>query len=406
MTGSASIRLAPALWLSGLSACSAFASPGSVEDWAVVQRGDLQVEVDVTGTLRAVRSSPVGNPDVPGGWDFKIVRILPEGTEVKKGTPVIIFDSSEMDVWLEERSSERDRADKDWRRQQHGQEMAIKDADLKVAEAESAARRAAVKADLPAKYTAEVIMKIAKLDAESANAELSAARKRREQILRLNQAELAFLKERVERATQRMKMAESAITKLAVPAPVDGIVVYRSNWHGEKRKVGDSCYGGDPCLEVVDVSDMTAKGEVEETESARVAVGQPVTFHLDAFPEVEWEGEVQALRPQVYRRSVRNPLKVIGIDIKLTKTDAVRMRPGMQLRGRIETDRVAHVLLLPLEAVFVRADGPVAFRKTATGHEVVRLTLGKRNRGLAEVVAGLREGDQVARRDLAEEPRS
>jgi multidrug efflux pump subunit AcrA (membrane-fusion protein) len=78
----------------------------------------------------------------------------------------------------------------------------------------------------------------------------------------------------------------------------------------------------------------------------------------------------------------------------------VRMRPGMSFRGRIETGRLQKVLLVPLEAVFVRPDGPVAFRRTSVGHELVKLKLGRRNWRAVEVLAGLKEGDRVSRRDL------
>jgi multidrug efflux pump subunit AcrA (membrane-fusion protein) len=117
---------------------------------------------------------------------------------------------------------------------------------------------------------------------------------------------------------------------------------------------------------------------------------------------VEWRATVGALRPTVYRQSPRTPLKVIGVDLKLQKTDR-RMRPGMQFRGRIETERLTQAVLIPLEAVFTRPDGPVAFRRTPVGHEVVRLQLGKRNLRFAEVLAGLSPGDRVSRRDLDQE---
>jgi HlyD family secretion protein len=115
---------------------------------------------------------------------------------------------------------------------------------------------------------------------------------------------------------------------------------------------------------------------------------------------VEWRATIGALRPTVYRQSPRTPLKVIGVDLQLERTDRARMRPGMQFRGRIETGRLANVLQIPLEAVFARPEGPVAIRRTAVGHEVVRLQLGKRNLRYAEVLGGLSPGDQVSRRDL------
>jgi hypothetical protein len=94
---------------------------------------------------------------------------------------------------------------------------------------------------------------------------------------------------------------------------------------------------------------------------------------------------------------------VVGVDLSLERTDQVRMRPGMQFRGRVETLRAPGTLLVPLEAVFARPEGPVAFRQTGSGGETVPLRLGRRNGRYAEVLAGLAEGDRVARRDLERE---
>jgi multidrug efflux pump subunit AcrA (membrane-fusion protein) len=148
---------------------------------------------------------------------------------------------------------------------------------------------------------------------------------------------------------------------------------------------------------------MMANGEVEETESARLREGQPVKLRLEALPEMEWQARIERLRPTVYRQSPRTPIKVVGVDLALARTDRVRMRPGMQFRGRVETLRAPGTLLCPLEAVFVRPEGPVAFRRTANGYEQVLLQLGRRNARHAEVLAGLVEGDRVARRDLERE---
>jgi multidrug efflux pump subunit AcrA (membrane-fusion protein) len=177
------------------------------------------------------------------------------------------------------------------------------------------------------------------------------------------------------------------------------VVVYKTNWRGEKKKVGDECWVGEPCLTVTDVREMEAQGEVDEIDSARVAVGQTVRLRLEALPELEWLGKVTAVRPNVYRQSPRNPLKVMGVQIRLAKTDPSRMRPGMQFRGRLETGRITGALLVPLTAVFARPEGPVVFRKTATGHHKQPVVVGARSRTQVVIQSGVQEGDRLLARD-------
>jgi hypothetical protein len=49
--------------------------------WAEAKRGDLVLTVEVNGVLQAVHT-PVGPPEVPDVYDFKIAMMAPEGTDV------------------------------------------------------------------------------------------------------------------------------------------------------------------------------------------------------------------------------------------------------------------------------------------------------------------------------------
>src|SRR5512142_1164024 len=75
-------------------------------DWVHPSRGDLVSGVDVTGTLAAVESDSFGPPQLPDVWDFKIAMMAPEGSDVKKGTPVLAFDTSELQRRLDEKRAE------------------------------------------------------------------------------------------------------------------------------------------------------------------------------------------------------------------------------------------------------------------------------------------------------------
>ena len=367
--------------------------------WVEVTRGDLVFEVDVSGSLTAARSAFLGPPSVLDERDFKIARMVNEGAEVKKGSKVIWFDVGDLQRELLDRRAERDSAAREIERKRSEIEVARRDGELRVAEAAAAAEKARLRADLPERFTAAVEMKLARIDLAAALAEHRMAQQRLGHGVKLGEAELAYLRDRHARFATRVARIERAIDLMAVAAPIDGVVVYRSNWRGEKKKVGDECSVGEPCVSVTDITEMLAAGEVDEVESANVALGQTVRLRLEALPELEWTGKVASLRPNVYRQSPRNPLKVIGAQIKLDTTDTSRMRPGMMFRGRLETGRLSGRVKVPLTAVFPRADGPVVFRKTATGWQSTPVKLGPRSRSEVEVIVGVAPGDRLARQD-------
>jgi multidrug resistance efflux pump len=268
-----------------------------------------------------------------GDWDFKIVKLTNEGTEVKVGDPVISFDVSEMDRQLAERTAERDTAAQEIAKKKIDLDLAKREGEMRVAEAEAALRKAELKADLPPQYTAAVEVKLAQIDLDAAKAELAGAQKRRSYQEKLGQAELQFLRERHARAETRVQRLVDIKRQMTVRSPVAGLMVHKASWRGDKKKVGETCWSADECVEVVDTSEMMGKGEVDETESPKVSVGQRALLRLEALPEIEWKATVASLRPTIYRQSPRTPLKVVGMDLALERTDRVRMRPGMSFRG-------------------------------------------------------------------------
>lgn len=79
-------------------------------------------------------------------------------------------------------------------------------------------------------------------------------------------------------------------THVDVQAPVDGIVI------AEPVAVGATVAAGQPIISIVDPSALFVNANIEETNIARVKVGQPVTVHVDALGE-DIPGKVEAVTP-------------------------------------------------------------------------------------------------------------
>jgi multidrug efflux pump subunit AcrA (membrane-fusion protein) len=188
---------------------------------------------------------------------------------------------------------------------------------------------------------------------------------------------------------------------MTVKAPQDGIVVYRTNWRDEKKKVGDSMWFGETVLALPDLTEMRADGLVDEADGGGVAAGQKVTLRLEARPDLDVHGRVRTVGRTVRQKSWRNPVKVYKVDIALDRTDPGVMRPAMRFRGEIETGRVAGLLLAPRDAVFLRESGPVVWVRRAMGWREVPVRLGRSNRRQVEVLSGVGEGDRLSPTDLA-----
>ncbi len=143
-----------------------------------VRRGDLVTGVGVTGTLVAADSEALGPPQLHNVWDFKISMLAAEGADVKKGEPVLAFDTTELQRRLEENTAVAEQAAKQIDKTRANVALHAQDDKLELAEAEANLRKTAMKLDAPPDILGMKERKEAELDAELAKQQLQAIKAR------------------------------------------------------------------------------------------------------------------------------------------------------------------------------------------------------------------------------------
>lgn len=377
-------------------ATAACAMGESEHRWVEVSRGELVIGVDVTGALESTESHPLGPPPITYQWNFKISRMADEGTDVAAGTPVLGFDASELMRRMEEYRNEADSAAKQLEAHRAASRMALREGELGVEQARAAERKASLKQAGDSDVLALNEIERARLDYQFASYATKVARRKVAAKSRQDRAELGRLQRVKKRAEGRVAELSQAIAVMNIKAPIDGTVLYVIDWQGNKKKIGDNAWRAERIIEVVSLEHMKATGEVDEMDASRVAEGQAVRLRLDANADIELIGTVEKIEDTVQRRSAEDPLKVVKLEITLEKNDGVDLRPGMRFRGRVETERVSDVLVVPLDAVYPTADGAVVYRRNGGDAEAVKVTLGRRGGDRIEVLSGLSAGDRVA----------
>ena len=365
-------------------------------EWVRATRGDLVTGFEVTGALASLSSDSLGPPPLPDVWDFKISMLAPEGADVKRGQPVLGFDTSELQRRLEEKTAEADQARKQIEKERADLSLRSKDERLELAQAEAKLRKTALKLDAPPDILGINERKSAEIEHELAKRETAAAKSRLQALEAAARSRIDLLQSKLQEASSIVAQTQESIRQMMRTAPRDGTVVYATNWRGEKKKVGDSCWKAERVVEIPDLTRMKAEGEVDEVDAGRVAVGQRVTLRLDAQPDDELHGTITSAARTVQRkRGTQDPVKVLRVDIALDKTDPAKMRPGMRFQGTIELGRVKNAVLIPREAVFVSSDGPFVYRRGALDVDVVPVRLGRQNDKSVEVLQGVSAGDRV-----------
>ena len=127
--------------------------------------------------------------------------------------------------------------------------------------------------------------------------------------------------------------------------------------------------------------------------------GQKIVLRLEARPDLDFRGRVRSVGRTVRQKSWRTPGKIVRVEVELERTDPAVMRPAMRFRGEIETGRTEGP---PARRRATRCSCAMAGRSCACGAPWAgarcRCASAVRNRRLVEVVTASREGDRLARR--------
>lgn len=392
----ASVAAALALGL----ALVALAAGSRHESSARVVRRDLSLTVPVSGTLEAVHSVSLGPPAIERVWQFKIVMMAPEGSKVAKGQPILAFDASELQKRLIDKKEESSQAREELAKRRHQLAVDRQDDELAIAQAEAALRKAGLKADVPSDIVAGHDLEIARLDRQEDEAKVAALKLHLKNAEKAGSAELSALEDVYREAAHQVTELERDIPRMRVLAPRAGTIIYIASPTngGNKYKVGDSVWRGAKILELPDLSQMRGDGFVDEVDAGRLASGQRVTLHLDAHPEVEYQGRILSVARTFVRESRTKPRRVVHLKISIEGDKDGSFRPGMRFTGSIEVERLNNVLTVPVAAVISTAAGPKVKVRGAFGESLAPVRLGKRAGGMVQVLSGLEEGESV---DLA-----
>ena len=211
---------------------------------------------------------------------------------------------------------------------------------------------------------------------------------------------LAEVQGKLETAEAALKQALAELKKTTIRPPFGGIaILYETFRSGQKRtpRVGDRVWQNQPLLYLPDISTMIVKTQIREIDLHKIAIGQPCSVHVDAYPDTLFPGEVTTigmLATERFEGGIGE--KYFQLTVTLTQEDR-RLRPGMTARVTIEAGNAENILFLPVQAIF--NNGSKSFCYLAENHEMFwkkKVVTGRQNEDLVEIVSRLQEGDRVS----------
>ena len=114
----------------------------------------------------------------------------------------------------------------------------------------------------------------------------------------------------------QLKEAEALLAKTVIRAPMDGVILHRYLRAGET--VSDKAES--PIFSMADDSILRVRVEVDETDVAKIRLGQLAWFTADAFGDQKFLGHVVRIGEQLGRKRVRTDEPTERVDTKVLET--------------------------------------------------------------------------------------
>jgi HlyD family secretion protein len=181
--------------------------------------------------------------------------------------------------------------------------------------------------------------------------ELEAARTQRN----TDRARVDANREDVQRAAATLAGAQDNLRKTRFTAPIPGTVTQLAIEQGEIVVTGTMNNPGTVILTIADMSAMQVEADVDETDVSSVALGQPVTVKVDAFPDLTLTGHVTEIAnsPEISQAGTQEQETNFEVDVAI-ESPPPSLRPGMTADVEIRTAKKDGVLTVPIQSVVVR----------------------------------------------------
>ncbi|QTA81064.1 Efflux transporter, RND family [Desulfonema limicola] len=180
-----------------------------------------------------------------------------------------------------------------------------------------------------------------------------------------------------------MQVIQAQLDKTVIRAPFDGTLGLR------KVSTGDFINAGQELINIEDTSKLKVEFKIPEIHSSLARPGQKVLLESDAFPGEVFEAEVYAVNPRIDSQARNLELRAV-----MENRDQ-KLRPGQFVRVSLEVGTDESALFVPEQALISQPKRQFVWKIEQGSTHMTEVTIGKREKGMVQIVKGLEPGDTV-----------
>jgi HlyD family secretion protein len=187
----------------------------------------------------------------------------------------------------------------------------------------------------------------------------------------VDQAVLEAQNHLVDQNVAELAQVKSALGKTTIYAPMAGRVTRLNVEGGETAIMGTLNKDAATLLTISDMSVLETKVKVDETDVARIQVGDSAVVQIDAFPDTTFRGRVTEISNSSVKSATASQSsgdQAVDYEVTIRLLDVPpETRPDFSATAKVVTDSRHNVLSIPIIALTVRENETLQTGDTAVG---------------------------------------
>lgn len=186
----------------------------------------------------------------------------------------------------------------------------------------------------------------------------------------VNKAMYEAARHSVDQSSALLRDAKSSLDKTTIYAPMSGRVTRLNVENGETAIMGTLNKDAATLLTIADMSVLETKVKVDETDVARISLGDSAVIQIDAFPDTTFIGRVTQISNSAVQATGTTQTADQAVDYEVTiqlVNIPPETRPDFSATAKIITDTRKQALSIPIIALTIRENEALTKGDTAVG---------------------------------------
>ena len=223
--------------------------------------------------------------------------------------------------------------------------------------------------------------------------------------LRQQREELANAKDALKIVKEGVSNSMAGNSTTLVRSTIDGTILNIPVKVGNSVTMSNTFNDGTTIATVANMNDLLFKGNIDETEVAKLRKGMDLAITVGALTDVRLAARLEFVAPKVSSGTTGNQFEIKGA---LLQSKGVTLRAGYSANAEIILDARSQVLSLPESAVKFEGGKAVVYVQTgdkdANTFERRVVQTGLSDGVNIEIRSGLRIGEKVRGNEINEQP--